>query len=495
VSVAVVIPTAGRASLLTVLDVLAAGDGPRPAELIVVADRGSVPPLPGVNVLRAAGGGPAAARNAGWRHARADWIAFLDDDVVPPRDWLARLAADLDRLPPDVAASQGHVAVPTPAGRRPTDWERNVARLERAQWVTADIAYRRGALAAVGGFDERFPRAYREDADLGLRVTDAGWRIVRGARHVVHPVRPAGFWVSVSSQRGNADDALMRRLHGRGWRERAGGPRGRIGRHVALVASAGVAVCARVAGRWWRASDVAGFAWMAQTAAFAWSRITSGPRTAEEIARMLATSAVLPFAAVGWRTYGELRALRIKPLPPATRHPPPEAVLFDRDGTLIEDIPYNGDPAKVVPIRGAREAIHRLRSAGIPVGVISNQSGVARGLISPEQVAAVNRRVDELVGPLDAWAVCQHGPDDGCGCRKPQPGLLLEAAHQLGVAPERCAVIGDIGADVEAAHAAGARGVLVPTPITRREEVAAAPLVAPDIATATDLLLQNGGAR
>jgi HAD superfamily hydrolase (TIGR01662 family) len=219
---------------------------------------------------------------------------------------------------------------------------------------------------------------------------------------------------------------------------------------------------------------------------------------------MIATSAVLPFAAVAWRAYGELRAFRTTRLLTANCKPPancqlltanfPAAVLFDRDGTLIENIPYNGDPDAVRAMPGARDAIHRLRKAGIPVGVVSNQSGVARGLISPEQVAAVNERVDELVGPLDAWAVCQHGPDDGCGCRKPQPGLVLRAAHQLGVAPERCAVIGDIGADVEAARAAGARGVLVPTPVTRSEEVAAAPVVAPDIATATDLLLGNGGA-
>jgi HAD superfamily hydrolase (TIGR01662 family) len=208
---------------------------------------------------------------------------------------------------------------------------------------------------------------------------------------------------------------------------------------------------------------------------------------------MAVTSTVLPFAAVAWRASGELRALRAKPLPPATCHLPPAAVFFDRDGTLIEDVPYNGDPTRVTPLPGAREAIERLRKAGIPVAVISNQSGVARGLISPEQVAAVNERVDELVGPLDAWAVCQHGPDDGCGCRKPRPGLLLEAAHKLGVAPERCAVIGDIGADVEAARAAGARGVLVPTPVTRSEEVAAAPVVAADIAAATDLLLGAGG--
>jgi histidinol phosphatase-like enzyme len=85
--------------------------------------------------------------------------------------------------------------------------------------------------------------------------------------------------------------------------------------------------------------------------------------------------------------------------------------------------------------------------------------------------------------------VCPHGPDDGCACRKPAPGLVLQAARWLGVDPARCALVGDIGADVGAAQAAGARAVLVPTPVTRPEEVAAAPAVAPDLAAAVALLL------
>ncbi len=167
----------------------------------------------------------------------------------------------------------------------------------------------------------------------------------------------------------------------------------------------------------------------------------------------------------------------------------PVAVLFDRDGTLVRDVPYNGDPARVDPMPGARQALDRLRKAGIPVGVVSNQSGVGRGLVTMEDVEAVNRRVDELLGPLDPWAVCPHAPADGCTCRKPEPGLIRRAADALGVAPERCAVIGDIGADVEAARAAGARGVLVPTPRTRPEEVEAATEVAADLEAAVDLLL------
>ncbi len=165
------------------------------------------------------------------------------------------------------------------------------------------------------------------------------------------------------------------------------------------------------------------------------------------------------------------------------------AVLVDRDGTLVVDVPYNGDPAMVQPVSGARRALDRLRRRGIPVAVVSNQSGIARGLLSTEQVDAVNARVEELLGPFAAFWVCPHGPDDGCGCRKPRPGLVLAAAAALGVAVESCALVGDIGADVDAALAAGARPVLVPTPVTRPSEVAAAPEVVANLDAAVDLLL------
>ena len=169
--------------------------------------------------------------------------------------------------------------------------------------------------------------------------------------------------------------------------------------------------------------------------------------------------------------------------------PVPEAVLLDRDGTLVADVPYNGDPSCVVPMPRAREALDRLRAAGVPTAVVSNQSGIGRGLLTMQQVEAVNSRVEELLGPLGPWFVCPHRPGDGCGCRKPAPGLVLQAAAALGVAPERCAFVGDVGIDVEAARAAGARAVLVPTAQTRAEEVAAAPEVAADLADAVERLI------
>jgi histidinol-phosphate phosphatase family protein len=171
----------------------------------------------------------------------------------------------------------------------------------------------------------------------------------------------------------------------------------------------------------------------------------------------------------------------------------PQAVLFDRDGTLVVDVPYNGDPDLVRPVPGAAEALERLRAAGVPTAVVSNQSGIARGLLTRRQVDAVNARLEELVGPLGPVFVCEHGPDDGCGCRKPAPGMVLAAASALGVDPADCAVVGDIGADVGAAAAAGARAVLVPTPVTRAEEVDAAREagvpVAADLRAAVGLLL------
>jgi D-glycero-D-manno-heptose 1,7-bisphosphate phosphatase len=180
----------------------------------------------------------------------------------------------------------------------------------------------------------------------------------------------------------------------------------------------------------------------------------------------------------------------------------PRAVLFDRDGTLIRDVPYNGDPALVQPMPTVERALALLRRRGIHTGVVTNQSGVARGLLSSGDVAAVNTRVDDLLGPFDVWAVCEHGPDDGCDCRKPLPGLVHRATRRLGLEPHDVVVIGDIGSDVAAGVAAGCRAVLVPTPVTRREEIADAvevAEVADTIAAAVELVLgvalTSGGRR
>lgn len=168
-------------------------------------------------------------------------------------------------------------------------------------------------------------------------------------------------------------------------------------------------------------------------------------------------------------------------------------MLFDRDGTLVVDVPHHDDPSLVVPVPTARSALDVLRLNGIRTGVVTNQSGVARGLQSREQVAAVNDRVEELLGPFDTWQVCQHGPTDGCPCRKPAPGMVHAAARDLGVRPDECVVVGDTVADVMAARAAGVHGILVPNRATRRAEVAEAPSVAGDLQEAATLVLGRVG--
>lgn len=500
----IVVPTLGRPSLSSLLASIADASGPRPDRIILVDDRRerATPLALGaldedlrarIVVLEGKAAGPACARNIGWRASRARWIAFVDDDVIVTRTWLADLARDLSGLGPDVAGSQGRVTVPLPAGRKPTDWERNVAGLERSQWITADCAYRRSDLLAVGGFDERFPRAYREDADLALRIVARGKRIVRGERCIVHPVRPAAWTISLRLQAGNADDVLMDALHGRDWRARAGAPRGALRAHAVTVASALLALSAFAAHKP-RLGAFAALAWGAQTARFARRRIAPGPRTRDEILALLVTSVAIPFAALGYRLYGHaaVRA-RLRDTSRAPR-PLPPAVLFDRDGTLVVDIPYNADATRVQPMPGAYEALARLRAHGVATAMISNQSGVALGRLTRADVDDVNARINALLGPLEPVLVCTHALSDGCRCRKPAPGMIEEAARALGVAPQDCVVVGDIGADVEAAHAAGARAILVPTEITLPHEIEAAPLVARDLREAIDFLLDDRAA-
>ncbi|HEX3458771.1 MAG TPA: HAD family hydrolase [Candidatus Baltobacteraceae bacterium] len=134
----------------------------------------------------------------------------------------------------------------------------------------------------------------------------------------------------------------------------------------------------------------------------------------------------------------------------------PCAVLFDRDETIVVDVPFNGDPNKVEPAPNARALLDRLRAAGLPLAVVSNQSGIGRGFITAEQADAVNRRVDELLGPFAGFFVCPHAPEDECECRKPKPKLILDAARAIGVGPDCCVVVGDRESDVEAARNAGA---------------------------------------
>src|SRR5438477_7885080 len=164
------------------------------------------------------------------------------------------------------------------------------------------------------------------------------------------------------------------------------------------------------------------------------------------------------------------------------------AVFFDRDNTLIVSDGYLGDPAKVALVNGAADAVARARKFGFAVVVFSNQSGVARGLFSEEDVQAVNRRMDELLVAENAGAVvdrhefCPFHPQGTIDVyaresdrRKPKPGMILSAAEKLALDLSRSWVIGDAARDIEAGKAAGCRAVLFTDPTLSKSPAAGAP--------------------
>ncbi len=148
------------------------------------------------------------------------------------------------------------------------------------------------------------------------------------------------------------------------------------------------------------------------------------------------------------------------------------AVFLDKDGTLVEDVPYNVDPARIRLMPGAQDALQALHAAGYLIVVVSNQSGVARGLFPEQALRGVEQHLREALGragvPLAGFYYCPHHRDGivpayaiACGCRKPEPGLIYRAACELAIDLHASWLMGDILDDVEAGRRAGCRTVLI----------------------------------
>jgi glycosyltransferase involved in cell wall biosynthesis len=245
--------------------------------------------------------GPAAARNAGWRAARGEIIAFTDDDCIPDSGWLAEGVKPF--ADPAVIAVTGQTIVPLPAA--PTDYERNTANLEHCEFITANCFCRREALVALGGFDEQFTKAWREDSDLHFRLLDTGGVIRKATQAVVvHPARTARFGACLGEQRKVFFDALLFRKHPRHFRERIR-PLWPWHYYV-IVLSAIVAVSAAVGGQRWLAVALL-LVWLAFTVRFVARRLERTSRSPGHIAEMSVTSLAIPFLSIFWRLYGAAR--------------------------------------------------------------------------------------------------------------------------------------------------------------------------------------------
>jgi GT2 family glycosyltransferase len=244
--------------------------------------------------------GPAAARNHGILAARGDVIAFTDDDTVPCPNWLANGLREIERGADAVA---GKVDVPLPAV--PTDYERDAAGLADAAFVTANCFVRRDLLAAVGGFDERFKFAWREDTDLFFRLRASGAIVARASdARVLHPVRPARFGVSVGQQRKVMFDALLYKKFPRGYRRyiRPQPPWA----YYAAVAAGACAIVNALAGSRSLALVSLG-AWLGLGARFAWQRLEHTSHAPRHVAEMVVTSFLIPWVSVYWRARGAWR--------------------------------------------------------------------------------------------------------------------------------------------------------------------------------------------
>jgi glycosyltransferase involved in cell wall biosynthesis len=278
-NISVVIPTCGRPALLA--RCLAALEHQSLAreryEIIVVEDRERH--------------GPAAARNRGWRRARAPIVAFTDDDCLPAPDWLR---FGLQAFKEGAGVVCGRIVMPV-AGR-PTDYELDAQALERAEFVTANCLCRRSVLEGLGGFDERFRLAWREDSDLHFRLLAQGTRIVHEPRAlVVHPVRSAPWGVSLGQQRKVMFDALLFKKHPRLYRARIrGGPRWDY--YLIVGALAGALFSPGLL-----------FLWLLLTGRLCLQRLRGTSRAPRHVLEMIVTSAAIPPLAVFWRLVGALR--------------------------------------------------------------------------------------------------------------------------------------------------------------------------------------------
>lgn len=184
---------------------------------------------------------------------------------------------------------------------------------------------------------------------------------------------------------------------------------------------------------------------------------------------------------------------RVRGLLDPSAEPAPPALFLDRDGTLIEHEPYLHDPARVRLVSGAGEALRRARAGGYRIVVVSNQSGVARGYFGLREVEAVHAAMRAALASegatIDRIYTCPHHPEHGgtCQCRKPAPGMLLQAARELPVDLARSVIVGDTPEDLEAGAAAGCRGILVRTGHGAEGRAGASPALPAGASRARDL--------
>ena len=245
--------------------------------------------------------GPAAARNLGWKTANGQLVAFTDDDTLPDKHWLSAIMETYNGE--EEVAYSGRVKVPLP--ERPTDYEKNTAGLEMAEFVTANCCCSKAALEKVKGFDERFAMAWREDSDLHFKLLQAGIPVVYlPDALVVHPVRQAPWGVSIKEQKKGMFNALLYKKYPRLYRQKIQ-PVPPLNYYVMII-SLVLFVIAIVAKVQWLAL-VSVLCWLILFTSFTVNRLRHTSKSVDHVTEMLVTSACIPFISVYWQLYGAMK--------------------------------------------------------------------------------------------------------------------------------------------------------------------------------------------
>lgn len=166
---------------------------------------------------------------------------------------------------------------------------------------------------------------------------------------------------------------------------------------------------------------------------------------------------------------------------------------MDRDGTIMRDVEYCGDPSQVEVFSYAPDAMRRLKDAGFRIFIITNQSGLARGYFTLEAYRAIEQEVERQVGAglIDGTYFCPDLPDSNSLCRKPAPVMILEAARDHRLDLSRSFMVGDKLIDAECGHNAGVRSILVPTGSERHTDAGVADWLARDLSEAVEIILRH----
>ena len=244
--------------------------------------------------------GPAAARNKGWQIAKGELIAFTDDDTQPSMQWLHQYWEAYIEQRTNRVAFTGVVKVPLP--QYPTDYERNTAGLETADFVTANCACTKEVLHYINGFDEDFTMAWREDSEFQFRLLKAGIPIIKvSAAIVVHPVRKAMWGVSLNEQKKSMFNALLYKKHPHLFRKKIlSSP---LWNYYGIILSF-VAAVILLATSFYLTALVTASIWLFLLSKFVMKRLQTTSLSLSHVSEMIVTSLLIPFLSVFWTLYG-----------------------------------------------------------------------------------------------------------------------------------------------------------------------------------------------